>query len=72
MVALFSCFQAALAAHHLQVQGITTDGSPLFPQAIQAIFGPVRHQCCEFGIMKDLNQAIVRALAQVRKQLAVQ
>jgi transposase len=72
MIAFFSRFQAALAARHLQVQGITTDGSPLYPEAIQAVFGPVPRQICEFHILKDLNQAIVRAVAQVRKQLAAQ
>jgi hypothetical protein len=74
IVAFFSRFQAALAVRHLQVQGITTDGSPLYPEAIQAVFGPVPHQICEFHTLrvKDLNQAILRAVAQVRKQLAAQ
>ena len=30
------------------------------------------HQICEFHILKDLNQAILRAVAQVRKELAAQ
>ena len=72
MLAFFQRFQSALQARHLTVRGITTDGSPLYPAAIAAVFGPVPHQLCEFHILKDLNQAILRAVAQVRKQLARQ
>jgi hypothetical protein len=32
----------------------------------------VRHQLCEFHLLKDLNAAIIHAVAQVRKQLAAQ
>ncbi len=72
MLAFFQRFQAVLQARHLSVRGITTDGSPLYPATILAVFGPVPHQICEFHILKDLNQAILRAVAQVRKQLAAQ
>ncbi len=56
----------------MTVHGITTDGSPLYPTTILAVFGPVPHQICAFHILKDLNHAILRAVAQVRKQLAAQ
>ena len=72
MLAFFQRFQAALQVRQLNVRGITTDGSPLYPTTILAVFGPVPHQICEFHILKDLNQAILRAVAQVRKQLADQ
>jgi len=72
MIAFFQRFQAALQARHLSVRGITTDGSPLYPTTILAVFGPVPHQICEFHILKDLNHAILQAVAQVRKQLAAQ
>jgi transposase len=72
MIAFFQRFQAALQVRQLVLQGITTDGSPLYPPAIQTVFGAVPHQLCEFHILKDLNQAILRAVAQVRKQLAAQ
>jgi hypothetical protein len=70
MIAFFRRFQAFLQARQLQVQGITTDGSALYPAAIQAVWGHLPHQICEFHILKDLNQAVLRAVAQVRKQLA--
>ena len=72
VIAFFARFQVALQARHLTVQGITTDGSPLYPIAIQTVWGAVPHQICEFHILKDLNQATLRAVAQVRKQLAAQ
>jgi hypothetical protein len=68
----FTAFRNALNIRRLLLQGITTDGSPLYPTTILAVFGPVPHQICEFHILKDLNQAILRAVAQVRKQLAAQ
>ena len=70
MIAFFRRFQTALQARQLTVHGITTDGSPLYPAAIAAVFGPVPHQICEFHILKDVNHAVLRAVAQVRKQLA--
>ncbi len=54
------------------MRGITTDGSTLYPAAIQAIWGNLPHQICEFHILKDLNLAILRAVAQVRKQLTAE
>ena len=73
VIAFFGRFQLALAARHLTVQGITTDGSPLYPAAIEATWGAtVRHQLCEFHLLQDLNAATLHAIAQVRKQLATQ
>jgi hypothetical protein len=72
VIAFFGRFQIALQTRHLTVQGITTDGSPLYPAAIQAVWGELPHQLCEFHILKDLNQATLRAVAQVRKHLATQ
>jgi hypothetical protein len=72
VITFFCRFRSVLQARHLTVRGITTDGSLLYPTAIQAVFGEVPHQICEFHLLKDLNQAILRAVAQVRKQLAAQ
>jgi hypothetical protein len=72
MIAFFQNFHQALQVRQLTVRGITTDGSPLYPAAIAAVFGPVPHQICEFHILKEINHAVLRAVAQVRKQLATQ
>lgn len=63
-------FQNALTQRGLTLQGVTTDGSPLYPEPLQAIFGDVPHQLCEFHVLKELTKAILRAVAKVRKELA--
>jgi len=67
--AFFQRFQEVLTARQQAVKGITTDGSPLYPEPIRAVFGDIPHQLCIFHILKDLNHAVLRAVAQVRKQL---
>src|SRR5438309_5799498 len=63
-------FQAALRQRSLALNGVTTDASPLYPEPLQAVFGEVLHQICEFHILKELTKAILRAVAKVRKKLA--
>jgi hypothetical protein len=70
--AFFRRFQVALTGRGLTLQGITTDGSDLYPQPISEVFGAVEHQVCRFHILAELNQAVLRAVAQVRKHLAAQ
>jgi Transposase len=63
-------FQVVLTQRGLALKGVTTDASPLYPKPLQAVFGVVRHQICEFHIIKELTKAILRAVAKVRKKLA--
>jgi Transposase len=70
MLTFMQRFQAVLQARQLTVLGITTDGSTLYPAVLAAVFPGVPHQICEFHILKELNRAILKAVAQVRKQLA--
>jgi hypothetical protein len=63
-------FAQALAQRQLTLQGVTTDGSPLYPEPLPVVFGAVPHQICEFHLLKELTKAVLRAAAQVRKQLA--
>jgi hypothetical protein len=70
--AFFRWFQAALACRQLALHGITTDGSQLYPRPISEVFGPIEHQVCRFHILAELNKAVLRAVAQVRKDLAAQ
>jgi hypothetical protein len=65
----FQRFAEALRARGLKLQGITTDGSPLYPPAIAQVFGPIPHQVCEFHVIAELTKAILHALAKVRRQL---
>jgi hypothetical protein len=63
---------AQLTARGYQVQGITTDGSPLYPLPITLALGNIPHQVCEFHILKELTKAVLRVLARLRKHLAAQ
>jgi len=65
----FTRFQQALTARGLKIRGTTTDGSPLYPQAIVEAFGPVEHQVCQFHVLAELTKAVLKAVAQVRRQL---
>ena len=66
----FQRFRLALRLRSLTLRGVTTDASPLYPEPLRAVFGSVPHNICEFHIVKELTNAILRAVAQVRKQLA--
>ena len=68
----FRRFRAALTGRGLTLRGITTDGSDLYPQPIAQVFGTVKHQVCRFHVLAELNKAVLRAVAQVRKRLAAQ
>lgn len=63
-------FQNVLTQRDLTLKGVTTDGSSLYPEPLQAVFGDVPHQLCEFHVIKELTKAILRAVAKVRKKLA--
>jgi hypothetical protein len=66
----FTAFRDALRVRGLLLRGITTDGSPLYPGPIAAIFPGVRHQVCEFHVLAEITKAVLRAVSRVRKQLA--
>jgi hypothetical protein len=51
------------------LRGVTTDGSPLYPEPLPTVFGEVPHQICEFHILRELTKAILHAVAGVRKDL---
>jgi hypothetical protein len=62
----------AITARGGVVLGITTDGSPLYPLPIALALGSVPHQVCQFHILKELTQSVLRVLARLRKRLAAQ
>jgi hypothetical protein len=70
MERFFRTFKTALEERSLELKGITTDGSPLYPEPILKVFGEVPHQLCEFHIIKELTKAVLRAVAKIRKELA--
>jgi hypothetical protein len=65
-------FRAHLEKRGLKVKGITTDGSNLYPVPLAELFPGIPHQVCEFHVLKELTQAILHALAKIRKELKAQ
>lgn len=65
----FRRFKQMLDARHLTLQGITTDGSPLYPEPIAEVFGEIRHQSCQFHIITEITKDILKVVTQVRRQL---
>jgi Transposase len=65
-------FQAQLELRQLQVRGITTDGSPLYPKPLAELWPHVRHQLCEFHVLKEITKAVLHALAKMRKAMKAQ
>jgi hypothetical protein len=62
--------QTALAKRDLELKGITTDGSALYPEPIRMVFGDVPHQLCTFHVIKELTQGVLKAVAKERDRLA--
>lgn len=63
-------FKAHLESRQLQVKGITTDGSPLYPKPLAELWPDVRHQLCEFHVIKEIAKAMLHAVAKLRKELS--
>lgn len=71
ITAFLERLKTALTDRDLGLQGITTDGSPLYPEPIRIVFGDVPHQICTFHVLKELTQGILRAVAAARKLHAI-
>lgn len=63
-------FKVQLEARQLRVQGITTDGSPLYPKPLAELWPNARHQLCEFHVIKEITKAMLHAVAKLRKELS--
>lgn len=69
VLAFFQRFRGVLDARGLVVRAITTDGASCYVPAIPAVFGAIPHQVCQFHILRHLTDAVLHAVAKVRKQL---
>jgi hypothetical protein len=65
----FRGFKRMLDARGLALKGITTDGSPLYPDPIAEVFGDIKHQSCQFHVLKEIIKDILKAVTQTRRQL---
>jgi hypothetical protein len=66
---IFRRFRMELDKRALTLRGVTTDGSPLYPEPLALVFPGVAHQVCEFHILKEINREILKAVVQVRREL---
>jgi len=69
VLAFLTEFKEQLDKRGLKVVGITTDGSSLYPKVLKKLWPNEPQQSCEFHVKKELVQAVLRALAQLRKQM---
>jgi hypothetical protein len=69
MIRFFKRFKHMLEARGLPLKGITTDGSPLYPEPITEVFGEIEHQSCQFHIIKEITKSILKAVTGVRREL---
>jgi hypothetical protein len=67
---LLQAFRQILESRELTLQGITTDGSSLYTEPVRTVFPGVRHQICEFHVKKEVNKAVIKAVAKTRQGLA--
>ena len=65
----FTRFKAVLDARGLILHGITTDGSPLYPEPIAHVFGDIPHQICEFHVIAELTKAVLKAVTKARRSI---
>jgi hypothetical protein len=68
IVDLLLDFQQVLEKRGLEVAGITTDGSNLYPQAIGQVFGAVPHQVCRFHAVGDVADVAREVVVAIYKQ----
>lgn len=50
-------------------KSITTDGSPLYPEPIADVFGDIEHYSCQFHVIREINNAILKDVTQVRQEI---
>ena len=66
----FKRFKQHLDNRGLAVKGITTDGSPLYPDPIVDVFGlDVEHQLCEFHVLQEITKGVLKAVTKSRRTL---
>lgn len=69
MITFFHRFRSALDPRGLTLLGVTTDGSPLYPEPLHQVFPGASHQVCEFHVLMEINKEILKAVTQVRREL---
>jgi hypothetical protein len=69
MIRFFRRFRTELDARAMTLLGVTTDGSPLYPEPLALLFPGVAHQLCEFHILKEITRELLKAVTRTRREL---
>ena len=72
VLAFLSEFKGQLDSRRLDVPGITTDGSSLYPKVLKKLWPDARHQICRFHVIKEIITEVLHALAKLRKEMIAQ
>jgi hypothetical protein len=65
----FRRFRRELDHRGMTLRGVTTDGSPLYPEPLAEVFPGAAHQVCQFHVLKEINREILKAVTRVRRDL---
>jgi hypothetical protein len=64
-----SDFRAILDERSEKMLGVTTDGKDVYPANIARVFPEAVHQNCRFHVIQNITNAMLYAVAKVRKNL---
>jgi hypothetical protein len=67
--AFLAGFKAQLERRGKEAIAATTDGSSLYPKVLKELWPGLPHQLCEFHVLKEINKAVLHALASQRKRM---
>jgi hypothetical protein len=70
IVLFFQRFKREMESRRSRLLGITTDGSPLYPDPIRQVLGSIPHQICVFHVIKEINKAVLKAVASIRREIS--
>ena len=62
--------KTALTERDWGLQGITTEGAPLYPEPMRPVLGAVAHQRCTFQVLQALTPGLLRTVAAERRRWA--
>ena len=68
VTAFLKSIKKELDVRGLEVKGITTDGSSLYPGPLALRSAGVPHEACSFHVLKELTGSVPYALAKVRRE----
>jgi hypothetical protein len=64
------CFLRALQYWGFEPKVVVTDGSNLYPAALQEVWPAARHQLCVFHVLQDVTNKVLDAVRRLRRQQA--